>query len=121
MNVESDLQRKLAQTDRALFEEMGLGLGRGAIVGDPEERGREFFREIEGRVREAVCRSTSVRLLYEQKADTVFVVAAVTDSVASVLLALSVPISPATLAVLVFRAGISELCRAKWATDTRSK
>lgn len=109
-----ELESKLRCSDDELYEELGLAVARGAVVGDPQERGRRLLDGLRDKLEDAVCMRASIRLLYEKRADQLFLLAAVFDAAVVVVSAASLPISPATVAVLVLRAGLAELCSKCW-------
>ena len=109
-----ELESKLRCSDGELYEELGLAVARGAVVGDPQERGRRLLEGLRSQLQDAVCKRASIRLLYEKRADQLFLLAAVVDAVVVVISAASLPMSPATVAVLVLRAGLAELCSTCW-------
>lgn len=110
----AEIQDKTSLSDDALYREVGLALGRGAAVGDPEARGQSFLASIRNQLQDSVCKSHLIRLMHEQQADTIFLVAAIADVVTSLLVSLAVPVSPVTIAVLLFRSGIANLCHSVW-------
>jgi hypothetical protein len=110
----TEIQSKTALSDDELYREVGLALGRGAAVGDPQGRGQSFLASIGNQLQDSICKSHLIRLMHEQQADTMFFVAAIADAVTSLLVTLAVPVSPVTVAVLLFRSGVGNLCHSLW-------
>lgn len=114
-NITADqIEEKLGLTDDRLYEDIGVVAGRGAIVGDPKNKGRDLFDRLKKDLQDAVCRRSSVRILYEKGADHVFLVAAIADAAISVIVKTGLPLPPVSLAVLFFRSGIGQLCSTHW-------
>ena len=114
MALAKEIRAELERPEEDQLRELGLALGRGAVLGDPARRAKDMLGGLNDQLRPLICDRPLVRLLYEEKADTVFLVAAIADSVSSLFLTLGISISLATFAVLVFRAGVGELCRPVW-------
>ena len=81
MFSEDEIRQKLEATEEELFTELGLALGRGAAAGDPKNRGASFFKNIHAQLQDSICKSESIRFMYEKHADTIFLVAAIADPI----------------------------------------
>ena len=114
---ENEIREKLTLTDDQLFEEVGLALSRGAILGDPRQKGAKFYaricNDLQG-TRSNFCSNAKVKSCFEKNDDRIALVAAIIDVLTENNAHLGITGSLATVAVLILRTGVGELCKQHW-------
>lgn len=109
-----DIRAKLLLSDEDLLAEVGQSLGKGATFTDAIKRGRQVFENLKRELRETICSNSTVIGCYKgAKEDSVQAVAAIIDAIAGALHG----IPPATIAILLYRAGLTKYCGAGWPTE----
>jgi hypothetical protein len=106
-----EIRAKLLLSDDDLLAEVGQSLGKGATFTDAITRGRQVFENLKRELRETICSNSKVIMCYKgAKEDSVQAVAAIIDAIAGLLHG----IPPATIAILLYRAGLTKYCGAGW-------
>ncbi len=112
-----DIKAKLLLSDEDLFAEVGASLGKGATFTDAIKRGRQVFENLKRELREKVCSNSKVIACYKgSKEDSVQAVAAIIDAIAGALHG----IPPATIAILLYRSGLTKYCGTGWPPEAGS-
>jgi hypothetical protein len=116
---QNELKAKLLLSDDTLLAEVGQSLGKGATATDAIRRGRQVLENLKRELKDKVCSNSAIIASYrESDADAVRLVGAIVDVIAGALHG----IPPATVAVLIYRAGLATYCGAGWPpTDTADK
>lgn len=110
-----DIKAKLLLSDEDLLAEVGGSLGKGATFTDAIKRGRQVFENLKRELREKVCSNRKVIACYKgAKEDSVQAVAAIIDAIAGALHG----IPPATIAILLYRSGLTKYCGTGWPPGT---
>jgi hypothetical protein len=120
VDIESNIRAALARSDDELYIELGERLGQGAFLKDPRIEALKLLAKVRNRASGVICSSDTVRRLHEQHADAAQLVAAILDGVTSALSLLTLNVSPFTVAVLLVRTGVGEICRAAWSERKRN-
>ncbi|MFK0276095.1 hypothetical protein ACIQUG_20610 [Ensifer sp. NPDC090286] len=109
---EANITRLLEADREELLREIGASTGKFAGPTDLVARGREIYENIRSKLRDKICRSPTVfRIWSENQTETKhLVIAAITDCIAGFILGLS----PATVAVLLYKDGLPDFCKAEW-------
>jgi hypothetical protein len=106
-----EISAKLLLPDDELFVEVGQSLGKGATFTDAKARGRQVVENLKRELRASVCSSPKIIACYNgSKTDAVQVVAAIIDVIAGALHG----IPPATIAILLYRTGLTAYCGSHW-------
>ena len=99
----------LAKEERALLTELGLS-GTDIAPRDALQKGLRVFGALQESLERKVCESARVRSLVDDGRRDLEVAAAVADLVAAV----SHHVPAATVAALVVKSGVANLCQARW-------
>lgn len=114
-SVHAEIKAKLLLSDDDLLAEVGQSLGKGATFTDALKRGRQVFENLKRELKEKVCFNRKVIACYKgSKEDSVQAIAAIIDAIAGALHG----IPPATIAILLYRTGLTKYCGTGWPPDT---
>jgi hypothetical protein len=109
--MHDEIRAKLLLSDDDLLAEVGQSLGKGATFTDAIKRGRHVLENLKRELRDKVCSNSKVILCYKgAKEDGVQAVAAIIDAIAGALHG----IPPATIAILLYRTGLTKYCGTGW-------
>ena len=114
-STHAEINAKLALSDDDLLAEVGQSLGKGATFTDALKRGRHVFENLKRELKGTVCSNGRVIACYKgSKEDTVQAIAAIIDAIAGALHG----IPPATIAILLYRTGLTKYCGTGWPPHT---
>lgn len=109
--IQDQIRAKLLLSEDELLTEVGQSLGKGATFTDTLKRGRQVVDNLRRELRTNVCSNATVIACYQAtKSDDVALVAAILDAITGTLHG----ISPATIAVLLYRTGLPKYCGTDW-------
>jgi hypothetical protein len=107
----AEIRKKLELSDDQLLVELGQSLGKGATFTDALKRGRQVFENLRHELRIQICSNANVIRCYKAaKGDEATLIAAIIDAIGGLLHG----IAPATVAVLLFRMGLTNYCGSGW-------
>lgn len=120
-NIFSEIQIKLPQSENELYIELSKSMGDGAILRNPVSQGKKIFNALIKKLRLSICANEQARMLYCEQADATFLIASILDSITLIISKLSLPIAPITIAVLIYRVGLKNICEEQWGNDDFKK
>lgn len=109
--IHEEIRAKLLLSDDQLLIEVGQSLGKGATFTDAKRRGHQVVENLSRRLKASVCSNSKVIACHKAtKTDDVQLVAAIVDCIVGALHG----ISAATVAVLIYRTGLTKYCGPGW-------
>jgi hypothetical protein len=107
-----DLDQLLNLDTQSLLEQLGTYDAKGATARDRARKGQEILRNATAHVRNTICTNPDIRELHAKYSSSrpVLIVAAIIDLIAPIF----IKTSPALIAVLLFKEGLSSLCDVQW-------
>mgnify|MGYP006302558421 FL=1 len=105
----------LAMETADLLKLIGEESAKNAGPTDWIERGREIYLNLKEKLRETICKSEKVRnaWLENQVENTHIIISAIIDCISGFVIG----ITPATVAVLLYKDGLPEYCSAFWGDE----
>lgn len=109
----AEIETKLDWTTDQLETDIGRSASKAAILPDYIMKGREIYTAVTDNLQDAICSDQDIISAYRATTtheDKVLLISAIVDCISGYITG----ISPATVAVLLFKQGIGGYCKDRW-------